>query len=60
MTPATSWLIDKSAYVRLGASPRAGEWAERIDGSASASQATTRSSKWAPRGQVTTDLDAIG
>lgn len=31
MTPATSWLIDKSAYVRLGASSRAREWAERIE-----------------------------
>lgn len=28
---ATTWLIDKSAYVRLGASPDAQTWAERID-----------------------------
>jgi predicted nucleic acid-binding protein len=26
----TTWLIDKSALVRLAASPDAGEWAERI------------------------------
>lgn len=26
----TDWLIDKSALVRLGASPDAGEWASRI------------------------------
>jgi len=27
----TTWLIDKSALVRLSASPDAGEWAERIE-----------------------------
>ena len=27
----TAWLIDKSALVRLAASPDAGEWAERIE-----------------------------
>ena len=27
----TDWLIDKSALVRLGASPDAGEWASRIE-----------------------------
>ncbi len=27
----TTWLIDKSALVRLGASPDAGEWARRIE-----------------------------
>lgn len=27
----TSWLIDKSALVRLGASPDAAEWASRIE-----------------------------
>ena len=27
----TNWLIDKSALVRLGASPDAGQWAERIE-----------------------------
>jgi predicted nucleic acid-binding protein len=27
----TTWLIDKSALVRLGASPDAAEWAARID-----------------------------
>jgi hypothetical protein len=27
----TSWLIDKSALVRLGASPDAAEWADRIE-----------------------------
>jgi len=27
----TTWLIDKSALVRLAASPDAGEWAERIE-----------------------------
>ena len=27
----TTWLIDKSALVRLGASPAAGEWAARIE-----------------------------
>jgi predicted nucleic acid-binding protein len=27
----TSWLIDKSALVRLGACPDAGEWASRIE-----------------------------
>ncbi len=27
----TSWLIDKSALVRLAASPDAGEWARRIE-----------------------------
>ena len=27
----TTWLIDKSALVRLGASPDAGEWASRIE-----------------------------
>lgn len=27
----SSWLIDKSALVRLGASPDAGEWASRIE-----------------------------
>ena len=27
----TSWLVDKSALVRLGSSPDAAEWAERID-----------------------------
>jgi predicted nucleic acid-binding protein len=27
----TSWLIDKSALVRLGASPQATEWASRIE-----------------------------
>lgn len=27
----TSWLIDKSALLRLGASPEAGEWASRIE-----------------------------
>ena len=26
----TSWLIDKSAVVRLGSSPEAAEWATRI------------------------------
>lgn len=31
MTAATSWLIDKSAYARLGASSRASEWAGRIE-----------------------------
>lgn len=25
------WLVDKSAYARLGSSPRAAEWAERIE-----------------------------
>ena len=29
-TPATEWLIDKSALVRLGASAEAAAWAERI------------------------------
>ncbi len=28
---STSWLIDKSALVRLGSSPDAEEWAERIE-----------------------------
>lgn len=28
--PGTEWLIDKSALVRLGASPEADVWAERI------------------------------
>ncbi len=28
---ADAWLIDKSALVRLGASPRAEEWASRIE-----------------------------
>ena len=28
---STSWLIDKSALVRLGSSPDAKEWAERIE-----------------------------
>jgi len=28
---STSWLIDKSALVRLGSSPDAHEWAERIE-----------------------------
>jgi predicted nucleic acid-binding protein len=28
---ALNWLVDKSALVRLGASPDAGEWAERIE-----------------------------
>ena len=27
----TDWLIDKSALVRLGASPQAAEWASRIE-----------------------------
>ncbi|MHB1510655.1 MAG: PIN domain-containing protein [Acidimicrobiales bacterium] len=27
----TDWLIDTSALVRLGASPEAGTWADRID-----------------------------
>ena len=27
----TNWLIDKSALVRLGASPEAGQWARRIE-----------------------------
>ena len=27
----TNWLIDKSALARLGASPDAGQWAERIE-----------------------------
>lgn len=27
----SQWLIDKSAYVRLGHSPRATDWAERIE-----------------------------
>ena len=27
----TTWLIDKSALVRLAASPDAAEWAERIE-----------------------------
>ena len=27
----TNWLIDKSALVRLGASPDAGQWARRIE-----------------------------
>jgi predicted nucleic acid-binding protein len=27
----TNWLIDKSALVRLGVSPDAGQWAERIE-----------------------------
>lgn len=27
----TSWLIDKSALVRLAASPNAGDWADRIE-----------------------------
>jgi hypothetical protein len=27
----TSWLIDKSALVRLGASPDSAEWASRIE-----------------------------
>ncbi len=27
----TNWLIDKSALVRLGASPDAGQWAGRIE-----------------------------
>lgn len=30
MTAATGWLIDKSAYARLGASVDAAEWASRI------------------------------
>jgi predicted nucleic acid-binding protein len=30
MSPAASWLIDKSAYARLGTSPDAEIWAERI------------------------------
>ena len=28
---STSWLIDKSALVRLGSSPDAEQWAERIE-----------------------------
>jgi predicted nucleic acid-binding protein len=28
---STSWLIDKSALVRLGSSPDAEEWADRIE-----------------------------
>jgi predicted nucleic acid-binding protein len=31
MTTERRWLIDKSAYVRLGASAGAAEWAERIE-----------------------------
>ncbi|MGH3374277.1 MAG: PIN domain nuclease [Actinoallomurus sp.] len=30
VTPAKHWLIDKSAYARLGSSPQVTEWAERI------------------------------
>ncbi len=30
MTPVERWLIDKSAYARLGRSSDAAEWAERI------------------------------
>ena len=28
---STSWLIDKSALVRLGSSPGAEEWANRVE-----------------------------
>ena len=28
---STSWLIDKSALVRLGSRPDAGEWADRVE-----------------------------
>lgn len=31
MTATTQWLIDKSALVRLGASPDAQVWAERVE-----------------------------
>lgn len=31
VTSATHWLIDKSAYARLGSSPQAAEWADRIE-----------------------------
>lgn len=31
MTSNPGWLIDKTAYVRLGASPQAALWAERIE-----------------------------
>jgi hypothetical protein len=31
MSRRVSWLIGKSAYVRLGASPWAAEWVERIE-----------------------------
>lgn len=30
MTAATAWLIDKSAYLRMGRSAHAAQWAERI------------------------------
>lgn len=31
MTLETVWLIDKSAYVRLGGSPQSAAWADRIE-----------------------------
>jgi predicted nucleic acid-binding protein len=31
LTAATTWLVDKSAYVRLGEGPGATEWAQRIE-----------------------------
>ena len=31
MTTGTGWLIDKSAYARLGASPEAAVWVDRIE-----------------------------
>jgi predicted nucleic acid-binding protein len=31
LTAATIWLVDKSAYVRLGEGPGATEWAQRIE-----------------------------
>ena len=31
MTSTTGWLIDKSAYARLGSSSDAAEWADRIE-----------------------------
>lgn len=31
MTTTARWLIDKSAYARLGTAPEAATWAERID-----------------------------
>lgn len=38
----TSWLIDKSALVRLGASPQAPEWAARIERGLVAISSVTR------------------